>query len=786
MTRLIFRVSLAIVAAVAPLAAGFAAEPPVAPLPVETVLDALAFGQYAPVDLSPDGRWVAFTVLDRRRVATDPDPRYHAFNRNGTSMFGVGCDVWIANTQTGASRNLTEGRGNSYYPVWSPDGRFLAFYSDREDTVGLWLWEQSTGAFRRASDRIVRAFGGQVAAWTPDSRRVIFSALPEEMSIEEAAELFVTTTESEEEKPSSDGPKVTVFDSREEKQKASTWSMKSHVGDLVVVDVAGGNARTLTRSLRPHWWGISPDGSRVAITSGKGYEPGGDFQALFDLMILELDGGRLRTVSSDIRQEAGNEVSWAPDGKSLAYLTGGYSKEGKRGDCFWVSARGGAPRLLTPGSHPAFSEDFRQPLWEASGESVYLFGDDGLWKAPVSGAGSKLVAKIPQRKILEVLAPGGRAGRLWSTDGGRSATLLARDEESKRVGVYRVDLSSGTVSALSDEESSYGHYTIGLNVDASADGKTIVFLRQDSRHPPDLWLSGAELRDAKRLTRLNPDFDRYRMGGVRLVDWKSPDGETLRGALVLPAGYEQGQRVPLIVYPYGGASRSNNLFEFGLAGTGTENMQLLATRGYAVLLPDSKVRLGTPMRDIAGSVLSGVARLIELGIGDPDRIGVTGHSYGGYSVLSILVQSKLFKAAVARAGIYSLTGSYGDMGRDGTALNVQWVEAGQGIMGGTPWEFRSRYIENSPWFYLDRVETPLLIVHGSEDARVPAYHASSLFVALRRLGKPVVYARYEGEDHSELYWSYANQLDYSKRVLAWFDEHLKKPKAEESKKKEKE
>jgi dipeptidyl aminopeptidase/acylaminoacyl peptidase len=126
------------------------------------------------------------------------------------------------------------------------------------------------------------------------------------------------------------------------------------------------------------------------------------------------------------------------------------------------------------------------------------------------------------------------------------------------------------------------------------------------------------------------------------------------------------------------------------------------------------------------------------------------------------------------------------MGRDGTALNVQWVEAGQGIMGGTPWEFRSRYIENSPWFYLDRVETPLLIVHGSEDARVPAYHASNLFVALRRLGKPVVYARYEGEDHSELYWSYANQLDYSKRVLAWFEEHLRKPKAEESKRKEKE
>jgi dipeptidyl aminopeptidase/acylaminoacyl peptidase len=207
-------------------------------------------------------------------------------------------------------------------------------------------------------------------------------------------------------------------------------------------------------------------------------------------------------------------------------------------------------------------------------------------------------------------------------------------------------------------------------------------------------------------------------------------------------------------------------------------MQLFASRGYAVFLPDTKARSGTPMRDIADSVLSGVSKLIELGIADPDRLGVMGHSYGGYSTLSVIVQSRIFRAAVARAGLYNLPGAYGDLGLQGSALNVQWAEGGQGNMGGSPWEQRSRYIENSPWFYLDRVETPLLIIHGSADERVPVHNADQLFVALRRLGKTVMYARYDGEDHSELYWGYANRLDYCRRVIAWFDEHLKSEKKE--------
>jgi dipeptidyl aminopeptidase/acylaminoacyl peptidase len=179
------------------------------------------------------------------------------------------------------------------------------------------------------------------------------------------------------------------------------------------------------------------------------------------------------------------------------------------------------------------------------------------------------------------------------------------------------------------------------------------------------------------------------------------------------------------------------------------------------------------MSDIAAAVLPGIDKVIELGIADPDRVGVTGHSYGGYSTLSLIVQSTRFKAAVSSAGPADLVAGFGEMAPDGGAFGVGWSETGQGLMGGTPWQYHDRYVENSPITYLDRVQTPLLIVQGGIDRTVPPWQADAVFVGLRRLGKEVVYAKYEGEDHWEGTWGHANAVDYWKRVIAWFDGHLK-------------
>jgi len=190
-------------------------------------------------------------------------------------------------------------------------------------------------------------------------------------------------------------------------------------------------------------------------------------------------------------------------------------------------------------------------------------------------------------------------------------------------------------------------------------------------------------------------------------------------------------------------------------------------------LPDTPLHLGTAMFDLAKTVLPGVNKAVEMGIVDGDRLGVMGHSFGGYSTLSLIVETNRFKAAMDVDGEGDAVGFYGEMDKDGAAYGIPIEEEGQGLMGGTPWDRRDKYIENSPIFYLDRVATPLLIVQGTEDTAVAPFLADEVFVGLRRLGKEVEYAKYEGERHSPAQeWSYANQVDFCNRMIAWFEKYL--------------
>jgi len=224
----------------------------------------------------------------------------------------------------------------------------------------------------------------------------------------------------------------------------------------------------------------------------------------------------------------------------------------------------------------------------------------------------------------------------------------------------------------------------------------------------------------------------------------------------------------VLVYPNRPNARSVN--RFGIEGMWpVSNMQMLATRGYAVFYPDIPQRLGTPLRDIASAVLPGINKVIELGIADPQRLGVMGGSYVGYATVALLLQTARFKAAVMSAGMANLISVYGEF-RQGSSLSIGWAEAGQGLMGGPLWTYRDRYIENSPVFYLDRVETPLLILHGSQDRAVPVWHGEAVFAGLRRLGKETELRRYAGEDH--VIQGLENVKDYWLSVTRWFDTYL--------------
>jgi len=550
------------------------------------------------------------------------------------------------------------------------------------------------------------------------------------------------------------------------------WSLENKL-DLVLLNIRTAEVKRLVRTKTISQYLPSPDGSYVAFTSPKRFEKPGSQQILWDLSVVALSTEKLSLVASQVRfGPQGASFSWSPDSKHLAYLSGGpLESEVGSGDCFIADLNGGVARNITnfPGTAPRYKQ--RPPLWNATGKSVYMIRGDSIWTADVLGSKGRQLARIPGHRIAELVSQG---NFLWSPDGGQSTVILTFDQEARQSGFYKVELRGGETARLLEKGQCYTCVNTNDHVSAVPNGSELVYFSQDSQHYDDLWISDFTFRSPQRLTHINPALDRYEFGKARLVEWRSLDGVPLQGSLLLPSGYEEGKRYPLVVWVYGGASGSDRVNNFGVEYGAVNNFQLLATRGYAVLFPDAPQHPGTPMADLAKAVLPGVDKVIEMGIADPDRLGVIGHSYGGYSALSLIVQTKRFKAAIVEDGTADLIAAYGQMGKNGTAFGTSLAEQGQELMGGTPWEYRNRYIENSPVFFFDRIETPVLIVHGASDATIAAFLGDEIFVGLRRLGQEVDYAKYEGEDHSPTYWSYANQLDLCNRVIAWFNEHLKK------------
>jgi dipeptidyl aminopeptidase/acylaminoacyl peptidase len=196
-----------------------------------------------------------------------------------------------------------------------------------------------------------------------------------------------------------------------------------------------------------------------------------------------------------------------------------------------------------------------------------------------------------------------------------------------------------------------------------------------------------------------------------------------------------------------------------------------ASDGYVVFLPDVRFEVGRPGISSMKSVVPGLKKLVEMGLADPSALGLHGHSWSGYTTAYIVTQTNIFAAAVAGAPVSNMTSAYGGI-RWGTGLARQFqYEAGQSRLSGSLWEARPDYIENSPLFYADRVETPLVLMHGDEDEAVPWYQSIEFYLALRRTGKHAVFLQYRGEPHHPQ--KYPNKLDYSIKMKEFFDHHLK-------------
>ncbi|QYJ77866.1 prolyl oligopeptidase family serine peptidase [Shewanella acanthi] len=343
--------------------------------------------------------------------------------------------------------------------------------------------------------------------------------------------------------------------------------------------------------------------------------------------------------------------------------------------------------------------------------------------------------------------------------------LHGYSDKTKADGFYQAKIGQSGVTTLME-----GEYKLTV-LGRSKNDDTIVFSKERFDLFPDLYTASySSPQQGIKQTDFDKQRQAFNWSQAELIHWTNGDGKPLDGVLIKPTNYKAGERYPVLVYYY--RFMTDRLHAFPqMKINHRPNFAWYINNGYAVFLPDIRFDIGFPGASSVQALTSGVQKLIELGIADPDAIGLQGHSWSGYQTAFAITQTKMFKAAVAGAPVANMTSAYSGI-RHGTGLARQFqYEQGQSRIGASLFAAPQKYIENSPVFYADRIQTPLMIMFGDKDDAVPWEQGVEMYLAMRRAGKDVVFLQYEDEPHHLK--KYPNKLDYTIRMMDYFDHYLK-------------
>ena len=720
-----------------------------------------------PPRLSPDGRSLAVTVAPA--VAAREPGTSGEFDARHVPTLVLGSQITIIDIPSGSRWQPFPDAEVSWGGQWSPDGSMLAAYVVMGGPACLGILHLADRRVRLLRSALVRpSFGFELPVWTPDSRLVVAKLWPADEAIVWDAQ---GTTEAR-----TSGVEVFSHDPNMQSDDSAPMRMHTRYGcDFGTADVRTHEVRRLAEN----WniiggWRMSPIGSAVAVPVIVEWEEANQ-QFISDLMVVPLDGSEPRAVAPGVVFNYGQSFSWSPDGERIAFTTSDQPHAaGQRppGRLFVADAEGRRqPHFLSSDIGDDLRQAFGHPRWSATGDQVFCLVADGVWSVRTDGSGARKIGVGDAKVLRSWIQPPEDQVMRAPADG--SLPLLLRDTTSQALELVSVDGTEGSSTTRSSLHKRYvgPGDTLGLEVDWRSQ---MAYLQLEAaEHPPEIWRLDLTTGEASRLASLNPSLQGHQFGSKHLVEFLDADGEECQASLLLPPDYVKDTQVPMLVIVYGGIVGSQRIHGFGLRPClCLADACLYAALGYAVLLPDIPLGPRNPRRAIPRSVVPAVDRVVELGFADPERIGVLGNSYGGYSVLALITQTDMFAAAVCSAGPVNLTSFYGVLNDAGESNWLGWCESGQARLGGSLWENRDDYIENSSLFYLDRATTPLLLFSGDDDAGAFA-QASEAFSALRRLGQRVELRNYKGEGHWPGSWSEPNLRDVLDRTVAWFDEHLK-------------
>jgi dipeptidyl aminopeptidase/acylaminoacyl peptidase len=480
-----------------------------------------------------------------------------------------------------------------------------------------------------------------------------------------------------------------------------------------------------------------------------------------DFYLVNVETGKRQPLMQ--KKEGG--LTWSPGGKFLLYHDGKH----------WNSVS--VPALKTTNltkDLPAnfYREDHDTPStatsyllagWIADDKGVILYDRFDLWLVAPDGSGAKNLTQGQGRKLGIAFRYLNFDTEERTVDLTKPMLLRAENLDTRDQGFYRLH-PNGRLETLIMAARSFGFPA------KAKDADVIVLTSSTFYDAPDLYVTDTNFKELRKVTNLNPQKEQLIWGRAELIKYRSADGTPLSGILVKPENFDPTKKYPMIVYIYERLSQNLHNFVPPRAGTSI-NPTFYASNGYLVLMPDIAYTVGYPGQSALKCVLPAIDAVVSMGCVDEKAIGIQGHSWGGYQIAYMVTQTNRFKAASAGAPVSNMTSAYGGI-RWGSGLPRQFqYERTQSRIGGSLWQFPMRFVENSPVFGADRVQTPLMMLHNDRDGAVPWYQGIEYYLALRRLGKEVYLFNYVGEDHGLA--RRANQRDYTVRMKQFFDHHLK-------------
>lgn len=302
------------------------------------------------------------------------------------------------------------------------------------------------------------------------------------------------------------------------------------------------------------------------------------------------------------------------------------------------------------------------------------------------------------------------------------------------------------------------------------DADAYLFQKSNFSTSPDLYFTNNLWKTSSRLTDINPQMRDYNWGTAEMFSWTSFADIPLQGIVYKPEDFDPAKKYPVMIYFY--EQHSDNLYNYftPAPSRSTVNIPFFVSRGYVVFTPDIHYTVGHPGNDAYNAVVSGAEALAKNSWVDKDNMAIQGQSWGGYQVAYLVTRTDMFKAAGAGAPVSNMTSAYGGIRWESGRSRQFQYEQTQSRIGATMMDSLNLYIENSPVFFVDKVNTPLLIMHNDNDGAVPWYQGIEYFMALRRLQKPVWMLQYNKEAHNLVQRS--NSKDLSIRLQQFFDHYL--------------